>query len=483
MKIDSIEIEDFRAFPGPGISTFNLAGKNLLIYGENGSGKSSLFTGLSEFFNLDRKAKPFSDYKNIFSDPSLDDGHITVHFDDNTSGAWSFSGLRPLDNPRLAEAALRFRGIDYRALLRTHFIHSGNMVNLFQLAVSSLLAHYPVPTTGGRQTTIGKLWRAVANAKPRTHHKCNLDRAFSAANEFNRAFEPVLPSLTEKTHELLAKFPGCDFELEFAFPKVMYDVDTRKYAQTELNLIVTMDGKPIEGHQHFLNEARLSALALALYFAGLLVSIPPAPAGTDYPQILVLDDAVIGLDMSNRMPVLAILQEYFSGWQTILMTYDKVWYEMVRLRTQEGGKWRYSELFCGKSPDGLDLPVYRDEGEGWPAFLVRARQHLLNNDDRAAVAYARAAFEGRIKNYCEKKKLCVRYASSPEKMKSEWLWTAIKEKAKADGKTADYQKTFTDIETNRKIILNPLSHFDPVAVTRNEIESAINAIEALTSLK
>jgi len=53
MRIAKIEIKDFRAFPGPGTYIFDLDdGKNLLIYGENGSGKSSLFYALLEFFNL-----------------------------------------------------------------------------------------------------------------------------------------------------------------------------------------------------------------------------------------------------------------------------------------------------------------------------------------------------------------------------------------------------------------------------------------------
>jgi hypothetical protein len=84
VRITQIEIKDFRGFPGPGTYTFDLdGGKNLLIYGENGSGKSSLFHALVEFFNLDSLAKPFADYKNVFSDSTLQDGCIMVHFDDS----------------------------------------------------------------------------------------------------------------------------------------------------------------------------------------------------------------------------------------------------------------------------------------------------------------------------------------------------------------------------------------------------------------
>jgi ABC-type uncharacterized transport system fused permease/ATPase subunit len=55
MRISKIELSDFRAFPGPQDYTLDLgpSGSNLLLYGENGSGKSSLFRAIQEFFRLD----------------------------------------------------------------------------------------------------------------------------------------------------------------------------------------------------------------------------------------------------------------------------------------------------------------------------------------------------------------------------------------------------------------------------------------------
>ena len=47
MRIKKIEIQNFRAFYGN--FEIDLGGKNLLLYGENGSGKSSLFYALKLF--------------------------------------------------------------------------------------------------------------------------------------------------------------------------------------------------------------------------------------------------------------------------------------------------------------------------------------------------------------------------------------------------------------------------------------------------
>ncbi len=52
MRIVRLTVRDFRAFPG----TFELPlpnGCNLLLHGENGSGKSSLATALREFLGLE----------------------------------------------------------------------------------------------------------------------------------------------------------------------------------------------------------------------------------------------------------------------------------------------------------------------------------------------------------------------------------------------------------------------------------------------
>lgn len=61
--------------------------------------------------------------------------------------------------------------------------------------------------------------------------------------------------------------------------------------------------KSVEKYHHFLNEARLSALAVCIFLAAHL-SIPSGPY-----KILFLDDIFTGLDTSNRMPLLHILTE------------------------------------------------------------------------------------------------------------------------------------------------------------------------------
>ena len=52
MKITKIDIKNFRVFRGTHQIDLGKIGKNLLLYGENGSGKSSLYLALKSFLEF-----------------------------------------------------------------------------------------------------------------------------------------------------------------------------------------------------------------------------------------------------------------------------------------------------------------------------------------------------------------------------------------------------------------------------------------------
>ena len=64
MRIKTIEIVNYRAFHGR--HKINAGGKNLFIYGENGSGKSSLYYVLKDFFQASMESIDLGQVENIF---------------------------------------------------------------------------------------------------------------------------------------------------------------------------------------------------------------------------------------------------------------------------------------------------------------------------------------------------------------------------------------------------------------------------------
>ena len=81
MRITDIEIKNFRAFRGTYRVELPAAGQNLLVYGENGNGKSSLYLALKFFLESGEGAHQFEKYQNVFVE---DKGYIKLGLQGNS---------------------------------------------------------------------------------------------------------------------------------------------------------------------------------------------------------------------------------------------------------------------------------------------------------------------------------------------------------------------------------------------------------------
>ena len=255
----------------------------------------------------------------------------------------------------------------------------------------------------------------------------------------------------------------------FDFQGITYNPEKKKLENQEILLEVDFFNENIRSHHLFLNEAKLSAIAISIYLSSILL-LPDPKSGL---RVLALDDVLIGLDMSNRFPVLNILEEDFKDYQIFLMTYDKAWYEIVKQRTDEKD-WKYTEFYF-KATDVYEIPVCKEDAP----YLKKAKEYLDENDYKACAVYVRTAFEAAIKQYCENKGLAVKYRENPKNLKSEDFWVPIKmELDKTDVLLLDL-RVVDKIELARKFTLNELSHASVANIYRKELEDAIEAVERL----
>ena len=477
MRVTKIEIKNFRAFYGGHQLDLDKTGKNLLVYGENGSGKSTLYLGLklllesSEIASTGEDASTgFEKNQNIFV---TDDGHIKLHLRADPGAnehiyEWSRTVKETEDE--LIIAASKAKGfLDYKALLETHFIHrESDTVNVFELLIRNLLTNVNNDVT---DQSIGEDWKRILELLPsRRNAKTQIGTLEERLEDFNRGVAGQLAELKTNASEILHKFGYNDkvVALDFDFQGVKYNRNNNGLDNQQILLKVKFFDRDRPAHHNFLNEAKLSAIALSIYFAGFLLQ------PTSNLKILALDDVLIGLDMSNRLPVLDILEEYFSDYQIFLMTYDKAWYEIVKQRTSTGGQWKAVEFFFAQT-DEYEIPVYM-EGK---AYLDKAKEHCGANDYKACVIYLRSAFEAAIKQYCDKKELPVRYCENPKNLRSDDFWVPIKTEKKENGILLLDLILVDKIELCRSIILNPLSHATIVNIPRQELEDAMNAVEEL----
>ncbi len=501
MRIAKIEINDFRAFPGPTPYSFDLqGGKNLLVFGENGSGKSSLFRALVEFFNRSPKLDSFGFHRNVFSsgpEKSSLDGYVSLSFDDGTCISWKCLGSRPhqnelLNKPQqdfLSDAARRKAFLDYRSLLRTNFGDTANSERLFELAVSAILVQVPVTIPGGVESTVGALWQNVLSNKPYRNTRSQLWSVERAVNDFNVGLKGILPDVERKASEILTGLAGGEIAIKLILPGVRYNRATlyrdKAFIGRTLDFEIEFRGHKIQEWTEFLNEARLSALALSLYFAGTLLGNPSPPPGVPAPlRLMVLDDVLIGLDLSHRLPLLEIIEQHFSQFQIILMTYDRVWFELAQLKLRSYEDWTVYEMFSRPIDSGgnvFEAPILRAWGSKKleEYYLGLAQEALNSGFGKAAAFYGRAAFELIVKRYCDNHKVQVAYDLDGRHLNSDHFLDAIERRLIWSGTLSKALFAIQRVKMFRQGVLNPLSHFHPVTVSSGEVQLAITAIKSL----
>ena len=328
------------------------------------------------------------------------------------------------------------------------------------MLVKTLLAN-----TVSRQTdrTLAEDWASIQPPFPRRNAVTQIEALETRIVNFNRELVNRLTELQTKASEILRRF-GYNVVLNLDFQGITYNGDKKTLDNQEIFLTVTFFDRDIPEHHRFLNEAKLSAIAIAIYFSSILLQ--PASAL----KILALDDVLIGLDMSNRLPVLDILDEYFSCYQIFLTTYDKAWYEIVKQRTAHGGQWKAVEFYF-RQTDEYEIPVYVED----KAYLDKAREYLEANDYKACAIYLRTAFEVMIEEFCEGEGLQMRYHRDRSKLNSQDFWQAINNQRS----NLLTPVLIRDIELYRTRILNPLSHTTITNIPKKEIEDAIEAVECL----
>jgi ABC-type iron transport system FetAB ATPase subunit len=459
VKITKIHVAHFRGFYDELEVNLTKKGRNLLIYGENGSGKSSFYYALRLFLDSHSRNLDFKPNQNIFTSQ---EGFIKVEIRESPEAKaqlfeWS-NETRETNDSVILEASKTKGFFDYKGLLRTYFLPlDQESVNVFDLIVHNLLS-----TTLNNITsnTFQEDWKNIQENIPKRKSPKSTQIINNRIDNFNRGLADKLNELKELANEILSHF-NHSTEIDFQFTGISYDEDTKSLLNQKIMLSVKLYKKFITNHHTFLNEARLSAIALSIYFSSLKL-IPESKL-----KILALDDVLIGLDMSNRLPILDILHNYFSDYQIFFMTYDKVWFEMLRLRTNDV-EWKYIEFYSTSMGEN-DICTYVANKD----YLSKAERHLINHDYKAAVIYLRTQFEIVLKKCCELNNLSVKYRSDPSKLTSEDFWKPIKDAGFVD------EGEVRNVETYRKFIMNAISHSRIIATEKKELQEAMGFVRSL----
>jgi energy-coupling factor transporter ATP-binding protein EcfA2 len=448
-RITEIEFKNYKAFYESGFENkIEIPkGRNVLLYGENGSGKSSIYEGLKQFFSSSDNTVetiPSRHLKipktRIENEGEPNEAEITnevsvkVKFTDGDNDEIKIFGVPVSDTQGvnyIAEANLLNTFLSYRELLRTYLMDNPKDKEEFrrkfaELLIETILSKQRNSVT---QQTFQKSWGDLFVARA-WYKEENLEKFTNGLKyEINR-LNLILPSL-------LGHFEK-DFKVQLVLEKskIEYHYSTKqkrsgKYPICEIDLKVQLFGEDAENdeenHLTVLNEARLSALAISIYFASLINT----PQNNFNFKILFLDDIFIGLDMSNRLPLLDILKDYkkpvieqyldtennnavaeriqlladipqteplpfFRDYQIFITTYDNYWFSVAKnwAQTKAPDNWHYIEMFANQR-EGLtfNTPLILSS----LSYFQKAKYYFKKHEYPSCANHLRKALEKRIK--------------------------------------------------------------------------------------
>ena len=513
-KITAITLENYRAFYGK-YGQFQMPkGENVFIYGENGSGKSSLFEGMKQFFAASRRgfdtatleeniwhskerngeapAKP-SELKITCTFSDFDNGQAVAAAVPDVVELTHAKHIAPKKGPSNAaypyilNAQLVSAFLSYKDLLPVYSPTEGNeRKDIFGLMMEILKRltnpSDPKATIGDCYDWLVEVCRSKRNLK--AYRDVGIAELLTS---FNSGFNQLLRDLDEKgslnTILQQAEYFGYRMKINFdAFAGLNFNPRYRLEHRLRVpNLFcdVVFEDESLESNNrrfhNFLNEARLSGLAIAMFLAAARAN----PAETPY-KILFLDDVFIGLDMSNRLPLLRVINDLFPDYQVFVATYDRHWFNVAKKRLEDwGGNWKFFEMYEGEGEMGggrkIPIPIVKESESN----LARAHWHFRHDaspDYPAAVNYLRKHAEEIIQEYLPVKEL-KNDSGEPE----HWMLKGLLQQAKDFfNRINQDNKWLVELRGKLRTLLNPLSHFEvDTPAYKREVQEIFAIVDGL----
>ena len=489
-RISRIELENSRVYFNR-LSISLGKGENLLLYGENGSGKTSLYKGLNDFIQSFYKPTNYTPnrYKarGEYGEVKLCVGDYdtnTQEFSNNINYSFSEgSDNTNVQNTGYLKALAQTKGfLNYRDLLRMYLYEDVNP-NLFDFFVEHLLKNHVPIAQGGRLTLLDE-WnktkddiKNVNNRKARKHR-----RGKDELVDFEIRLRAVLDTLFLEVNRYLSSyFPNFILDINYDLKPMRFSYGNKRGKANwtithDLRLVVNSGRAPIKFYNEGLNEARLSAIAICIYLAAL-----KANSGSEL-KLMFLDDIFIGIDSSNRTPILKILNQEFSDFQIVIATYDRSWYLLAKkfLNNINPNLWKCVSLYTKPKHDhGIEFvePVLIQSD----SLFDRGKQYLHGDrvfDLPAAANYFRKTIEELLSEDHLPHELFIKndYSHIPGYK----LTDHVAAVSKLFDKIGMDKRYINVIDSYLSPLIHPLSHYeDDIPVYRNElieVEDAINGL-------
>ena len=504
--INKIHITGFKAFPKD--FELELKGKHLLMYGENGSGKSSIYYALHCLFQspLKRDAgKKYFDENNEQHLKNLnnlnEDSKIWIDFegrhpfiyllDKNGYNTTLLGGTHPLP------ANINGCFINHQFIFYFFNFRNSQHINLFPVFIKDILPFCRDDRSGYH---IGQMYDDITSSivKKGKH----IDPTYITNIEyFNNAVKQVVENINIYASDIYNKFfkDAIDSSLQI---RLRYDSNSDKphndpneywlkydniiervnennniverrssykrlntpFIGLEITEIIDGGSRRVVKPQSYFNEAKLTAIALSIRFA-LLNLDKPADG-----RFLALDDMLISLDMSNRSKVVDFLLNISDRYKIYLFTHDRAFFEYFKHKSKRSlsSEWLYKEIYMNDKKE-----PYLKNSE---TYLGNAEHYIKQHEYEIAGNFLRKEAESFCKEFLPKK---LHYTLEYSLLDLNGLICNCKKFAEESG--MEDITLFDELDDYRKFVLNPSSH-DSYDVVKYEHEVK-KCFDTLTELR
>lgn len=522
-KLDKISITNFKAFREE--QSIELNGKNFLLYGDNGSGKSSIFWSLYTLYQscFKKEKEKVAKYFDVANDENLLNRYVSKSDSSIVARFCDVDDSAKIKEMKLSNDDLGIVGTTDMFMIATvtfsDFFNYQKQSSLFDYCNSEdndafkpflrdlfsfiKLKHKMQKIDGAEVDSdsafdawtylVGAIGTELKNddgslvSKDDDKYK-NYE---SALYQFNEDFKIAIAEIESNVCRLLQskmELPNVKLSFEYkeaSFNEVIGDSGARDGKLHPGKILITAEDtniteekkRKIKHPRTYFNEATLSKIALAIRLA--VFEDKASFYGSDGAKLLFVDDLLVTFDMKNRIDVMKILLGYADSYQLLIFTHDRAFYNMFKSHLadiEQEGKWKFAQIYM--QGDGQQVPKIIEE----KSYLDMARKYFSENDCVASAVYLRKECEKIAKSLLELRYLCSENVVLG-KMPSMNLGHLL-DNLKIEFDECKLSFNFSDLNVLRKDVMNISVHDDAYSqIYRNELEKAISIIEKLKSVK
>lgn len=525
--LQQIELKNFKFFKER--FEFPVDKKNILLYGENGSGKSSIVWGL--YTLMESHLKPVADVHKYF-DPAngqhlrnryssySDDSYVKTVFVPEQQGVPSKTyevsdqqiTTQNAGDDFMNFTAASFDMFNYRMLSDLIYQSNSREIDMFGAFEKDIFKYLYLsrpytdvcgnpPSKGG--DTAEEWWSYIKSVRlPQTKRSqvnkgtAEYTNFTTLLKDFHDEIETVLMRVEHSANDMLhadLNLPKVTIEINITdIPFNLVKPDRRKSRDGKVhNPVISVKAKveddkvpgwstKVDHLATFFNEAKLTCIAVAIRLA---ISDYKLISSGNVAPVLCLDDLLLSLDMSARIPIIKLLLKKANDRQLMVFTHDRAFYETMRMLIQEArkeGVWHFYEMFEHKKRNVGDCPkpFFRVQKD----YRDKAQACFEECDYPASANYLRKYCEQQLKRLLPSNML-TRFKSNGEAENEDLNGLIAKMESKFCPLYDIALANMPSLSVYRKRLMNPLSHDDThTPVYKSEILSAVAEIDKLKTI-